>query len=348
MFGRKGISSYSRRGLYYPSRFYRYRSRGTIARSAAGARAAKKSTKIETFSCTVNGVCTVTQPAGLNLSNVATFHPFQGGITEQGTVNDAENLVYGGAINDRGFRMKCACYDEVKLDAMRISFTPAQWGQQRFTTCTICTMWDRKATPRECGYAGAADWMSQGHVPTSAEVFNNEGTIKSPVTSNQIYGYRRYCQASSIIEKGGYHDATIYYNPTVNQSPLLWMYQDAWIRAPLAFSPALYLVMYCPASLTTPQTYSLTYKIEYQFTFRNPKSDMTRFLTLETPNYINPEGRAVNIEPNMRKKEEPQEAPRIRSISDLFMTSEPASASASVKKDDDDTDELVDAMKEDD
>ena len=195
--------------------------------------------------------------------------------------------------------MKCACYDEVKLDSMKVTITPAQMFNMASITFTMCTFWDRKASPKECGFVGGGDWMANGTVPTALEIFNNEGTIKSAVTSNTIYGYKRYCKASSIIEKGGYHDSSILYNPTAGQSPTSFMYLDAWMRAPLAFSPALYVMLYSPATFANHQLMNYTYKVEYTFTFRNPKSDMDWFLLVESPGYINPDDDNV-ADPNMR------------------------------------------------
>lgn len=301
MYGYKRFSSYPGRRLYNSGGYGRYYSRGTVGRAAAGAAAARRSDKSETYSCTVNGICTSRFLANQQMSNIKVFHPYQGGITDTGVPNDGANLVLGGAVNDRGFRMKCACYDEVKLDSMRVTLSPAQLMTNQNLSFTLCTMWDRKANPKECGFADAGmAWMANGAMPTAMEIFNNEGTMKSIMTGNQIYGYKRYARASSILEKGGYHDSSILYNDGATQSPLRYMYLDAWIRGALPFSPALFLTVYCPASLQGEFSVGLSYKVEYTFTFRNPKSDLDWFLTVESPGYVNPEpdgdGRAGAIE----------------------------------------------------
>lgn len=283
---------------YYPKRYSstkfsqpytKYYRRGTVGRAASGAAAAKRSDKSETYNCTISGVMGVRTPVGLNLSNVKVFHPYAGGVRNEGIVDDERNLVHGGAVCDRGFRMKCATYDEVKLDSMKVTITPAKLFQNATVTITLCTMWDRKASPKECGFVGGGEWMANGAKPTALEIYNNEGTIKSTMTNNTIYGYKRYCKASSIIEKGGYHDSSILYNPTAGISPLSVMYQDAWMRGALPFSPALFFIVYCPATSTLPIDWHFSYKVEYNFTFRNPKSDLDYFLTLETPGYVNAE-----------------------------------------------------------
>lgn len=293
----------SKRGRYYSfGRYYgKYSRRGTVARAAAGAAAAKRSDKTETYSCTVNGILQVGLVANQNLSTVAKIAPYSGGVRASGVVDDERNLVHGGAVNDRGFRMKCASYDEVKLDSIKITIIPAQFFSDNAVTMTMCTFWDRKASPKECGFQGGGDWMANGSVPTSLEIFNNEGTIKSQISHNQIYGYKRYCNASSILEKGGYTDSSIYYNPTPGQSPTDWMYLDAWLRNPMNFSPCLYFMIYCPATFTVNRILNYSYKVEYTFTFRNPKSDLDYFLEIESPGYINEEADPDNIaDPNSR------------------------------------------------
>lgn len=223
-----------------------------------------------------------------NLSQVLTMHPYCGGLTAEGVINDGGgNLSYGGAVNDRGYRMKCASYDELKLDSMKVTLTPAQLATNSNITFTLCTMWDRKASPKEIGYQGGGEWMQNGAVPTALEIFNNEGTIKSQMNQNTIYGYKRYCKASSIIEKGGYIDASILYHDTEGESPLKILYQDAWLRNPCPFSPSLNICVYSPAKFQAAATITFSYKVEYTFTFRNPKSDLDWFLQVETPGFVN-------------------------------------------------------------
>ena len=110
MFGYKRYYSGKRGGYYSFGRPYsKYRRGGTVARAAAGAAAAKRSDKTETYSCTVNGILTTQLTARQQLSTVAKIAPYAGGVRQSGIVDDDRDLVHGGAVNDRGFRMKCAC-----------------------------------------------------------------------------------------------------------------------------------------------------------------------------------------------------------------------------------------------
>ena len=267
----------------------------------------------------MNGVTNFNFPQNSHLTEVNCWHPFAGGLTGDGLVNDNGNLAYGGAVNDRGYRMKCACYDEVKLDSMKVTLTPASVLSYNNVTFTVCSFWDRKASPKEVGFvslpgdgAGVTyPWMANGSMPTAIEIFNNEGTIKSPMTQNTIYGIKRMCYASSSLEKGGYFDSSILYNPTENQSPLTWVYQDAWFRNPLQFSPSLNVVLYSPAASAVAGVLTMSYKVEYTFTFRNPKSDLDYFLTVEAPGYVNPMGRGMDDDRN-------RESPLTRDLNKIY------------------------------
>lgn len=289
MFGYR--KPYYKGGKKYYYKKYPYKNGTTVSRSLSAAAAAKKSTKTETYSCTVNGVFENTLAAGQNLSDVQVIGPYSGGLTATGIINEATNITHGGVINDRGFRLKAACYDECKLDSMKVKITPARiWAGDTFTN-SLLTMWDRKANPKECGYAGNETWMLNGAMPTPLEIFNNEGTIKTTFTNNIIKPMFRNVYASSIIEKGEFVDSSIRYNDTGNQSPLRWMFFDNWLHNPMAFSPALYISVYSPATYVQNNIFSFNYSIEYTYTFRNPKSDMDWFLTVESPGYVNPVGR---------------------------------------------------------
>lgn len=300
MFGYKRSSYSGRKGYHYSKGGKNYSRRGTVGRAAAGAAAARKSTKTETLATTVSGVCTWVINQRQNLSNVIIFAPFQGGLDATTQLpNDAQNIVLGGCVNDRQFRMKCACYDEFKLDTMKVSIIPATLAVAGQTTMSLNTMWDRKANPKECGYYTVEDdsWMSSGRRPTALEIYNNEGCIKTQLTSTQLYATKRYCKASSILEKSEYNDATVLYNTTAAESPKKIMYMDCWLKKPMAFSPSLNTCLYSPGMSDAIQMLSASYKVEYTFTFRNPKSEMDTFLTLEAPGYENPvadaEGRQV-------------------------------------------------------
>lgn len=242
----------------------------------------------------MSGTCNFTMRPNEHLSSVACFHPYAGGINaDDGMVNDTDNLCFGGVVNDRGFRNKAASYDEVKLDSMKVSIIPARFASGD-NTLTMCSMWDRKANPKECGWPGLDGWMGSGQVPTSLEIFNNEGTIKTTVNANSTRNVFRYVRATSIMEKSGYTDSTICYNETPDESPLNSLYLDAWLRAGMSFSPGLYFCMYSSWISDTQQAYHFSYKVEYCVTFRNPKSDMATFLTVEAPGYENPDNRALS------------------------------------------------------
>lgn len=300
MFGYSG-SKYSRGSRsYYSGRYRRFGSRwygkrGTVARARASGWSAQKGIKTETANVTTQGYFEfsygVTNPP---YSNVIVFHPYAGAVDPAtGTIDDATLPIHGGAVNDRAFRLKCSQYDEVRLDSMRVYINPVVSASSSTTpTMTISTIWDRKATVKECGDPSNYATITDGRLPTPEEIMSNEGAIKSVTNMNSTRGISRSCYANNMQEKSYYWDSTIHYNTTAEESPLSVMYLDAWAKREGAFCPALFVVS--QLNLTSPfgANYTCSYRVEYNFTFRNPKSEVTDFIIKEDPTYTNPIGDA--------------------------------------------------------
>lgn len=267
-------------------------SRGTaVGRARSSGLSARKGTKTENLNVTVQGffnfIYGITAPP---MSNVIMFHPYMGGVDPTtGTVRDAYINVHGGAVNDRQFRLKCAQYDEVRLDSMKVYINPVVSGTSAATPAmTIASIWDRKAGPAELGIDIAGSVI--GRVPSAKEVFNNEGSIKTVTNMNSTRGISRSCYATNMQEKTYFWDSTIAKNSTQDESPLLSLALDAWEKKDGGFSPALYLVSQLNMTSVFGTVYTCSYRVEYNFTFRNPKSELDDFITLEDPTYTNPMG----------------------------------------------------------
>ena len=284
---------FSRRRYTYGRRYYR---KGTVRRSMGSARAAKKGTKQEQLNCTIQGYINfeygATNPP---LSNVIVFHPFVGGVfTDTGTVDDSSLLVHGGAINDRSFRLKCSQYDEVKLNTMKVSINPVVSASSSTTPQMILsTIWDRKASVKEVGLNTTIPSAITGRMPKPEEVTSNEGAVKTTINMNSTRGISRMCFANNTQEKSFYWDSTVHYNETAEESPLKRMILDAWEKKE-GFAPALYVVSELNQTTVFGSTFTCGYKVEYNFTFRNPKSELDDFIKLENLDYTNPlvDGRA--------------------------------------------------------
>ena len=297
MFGYSKYRSYRRSGYYqYLRKNYTYR-RGAVARARASGYASKRGDKQENLNVTTQGYFNfsygVTNPP---LSQVVCFCPYAGGVDPAtGTTKDATNATFGGAVNDRTFRLKCSQYDEVRLDQMKVYVNPIVSQSSSATPAmTLTTIWDRKASPKECGLAADATYMVEGRLPTAYEVTSNEGAVKSVVNMNSTRGIVRSCLAKNMQEKSYYWDSTIAYNETAEQSPLSSMVLDSWTKKDGAFCPALYIVSELNQTSVFGSYFTCSYRVEYNFTFRNPKSELGDFITKENPEYVNPLGRAVS------------------------------------------------------
>lgn len=278
---------------YYPyGKRYGYR-RGAVGRAQASGAAAKRADKQENLNVTAQGyfkfVYGVTNPP---MSNVIVFHPYIGGVSPAtGTTEDATLPIHGGAVNDRSFRLKCSQYDEVRLDSMKVYINPIVSNSSVSTPAmTISTIWDRKASPKECGVIAESVVFTDGRVPTAQEVSSNEGAIKSITNMNSTRGITRSIYARNMQEKSFFWDSTIHYNTVEAESPLSTMYLDAWEKKDGSFCPALYVCSELNQTTVFGDQYTCSYRVEYNFTFRNPKSEMQDFIILENPTYVNPIG----------------------------------------------------------
>lgn len=291
---RRYWSPYSagKRTYYSYGKRYGYR-RGAVGRAQASGAAAKRADKQENLNVTAQGyfkfVYGVTNPP---MSNVIVFHPYIGGVSPAtGTTEDATLPIHGGAVNDRSFRLKCSQYDEVRLDSMKVYINPIVSNSSVSTPAmTISSIWDRKASPKECGVVADSVVFTEGRVPTAQEVSSNEGAIKSITNMNSTRGITRSIYARNMQEKSFFWDSTIHYNTVEAESPLSTLYLDAWEKKDGSFCPALYVCSELNQTTVFGDQYTCSYRVEYNFTFRNPKSEMQDFIILENPTYVNPIG----------------------------------------------------------
>lgn len=271
--------------------------RGVTMRKAWGsARASKMGIKQDNLNVTVQGYINfaygTTNPP---TSNVVCFHPYAGGVDPTtGVVLDGVNTTHGGAVNDRSFRLKCAQYDEVRLDSMKVYINPIVSASSTATPAmTVATFWDRKASPSECGISSEGDWEIVGRMPTPQEVFSNEGAVKTVTNMNSTRGIVRSCYANNGQEKTNYWDSTLAYNDELGQSPLTVITLDAWTKKSGCFCPALYVVSQLNMTTVFGQNFQCSYRVEYNFSFRNPKSEMNDFIKVEDPTYVVQDSRAI-------------------------------------------------------
>lgn len=290
---------YSRSGYYGGKRYssfgrtpYSYR-RGAVGRAQSSGFAAKRADKQENLNITVQGYINFTYGASNPpVSNVIVFHPYLGGVEPTtGVVSDDVLPIHGGAINDRSFRLKCSQYDEIRLDSMKVYINPVVSNSSATSPAmTMSTIWDRKCGPYETGLTADIPYAVSGRLPTAEEVISNEGSIKTVTNMNSTRGIIRSIYARNMQEKSFFWDSTIHYNTTDEESPLDYMYLDAWEKKDGSFCPALFVVSQLNQTTIFGQSFICSYRVEYNFTFRNPKSEISDFITMENPTYTNPIG----------------------------------------------------------
>lgn len=285
MFGYRRTYSGKRRGSYSSTGPYRKFGSGSTARALGSARAAKKGAKVEYFNCTVSGNMNLRYQPNANYTDPVCFWPCAGGVNSTtGVIRDADNgRIYGGIVNDRSYRLKCANYDEVRLVSMRLKLQPTFPANR--TTLIACTICDRDALRNEVQMDDSVMSDDTHDVPTAREIAESPGSIQTVFNSNKISPIYRTVYARDMVEKISYTDATIQYNATAGENPLATITTST----ELAFSPAIYLTVKSPDAITTGDNMTWTYSVEYNVIFRNPKSDISTFINMENPSKENPE-----------------------------------------------------------
>lgn len=309
----------SRKYYYSKSKGYRYpitstygrpykRRSGTTARSLGSARASKAGTKLDYFNCTVSGNCTFTRKKNENYSNVIAFYPCVGGVNPTtGIIADTDlGNVYGGLVNDRSFRLKCAQYDEVRLVSMKVKIN---MSNSEDGTMTLCSIADRDADRNEVEVDEAVMTDIESDTPSFREVCESQGSIKTIINKNRIYPVTRSIYARDLLEKSSYTDCTIQYNDAADESPLTRLTFENFP----SFSPAIYFCIKFQIANTSADTpFTFGYTVEYNCIFRNPKSDLQTFVIKENPSYENPDSRSTELQKGITRI--PSDNPNIPDI----------------------------------
>lgn len=292
MFGYKR-AGYTKRKTYRYSRgpYSRFtRGGSSTARALGAARAAKNGSKLENYNCTVNGTCVFTQPANKYYANTIVFSPILGGINpETGQINDALNGgVYGGLVNDRGYRLRCAQYDECRIVSMKVKLMPTYSAGSMSTTTiyptAILSICDRNAAREELAVDEASMTDIDSDVPSPREIEESAGVILTQWNNNRSTAIVRSVYARDLTEKE-YCDCTIDYGESIAESPLQTL-ATAYVPN---FAPAIYFTIKTVTTSGSNLNMRFSYSVEYNVIFRNPKSDLQTFVVKENPSYVNPD-----------------------------------------------------------
>lgn len=291
MFGYKRYSYSGRKRSYYYGRSGKYFRRGSsTARALGSARAAKNGSKVENYNCTVNGIVIFTQPANEYYANTQVFSPLVGGINPRtGQINDSTNGgIYGGLVNDRGYRLRCAQYDEMRIVSMKVKLVP-QWntgasGSPLIYPNAVLSIFDRCATREELAVDEASMTDIDHDVPSPREIEESAGVVVSQWNNNRISPIVRTVYARDVTEKQ-YSDCSIDYITTEGESPLATLAMEYEPN----FCPAIYYTIKATNTQGTVKYLTFSYSVEYNVIFRNPKSDLQTFVVKENPEYVNPD-----------------------------------------------------------
>ena len=252
-------------------------------RSLGSAKASKAGTKLDYFNCTVCGNCNFKRAPGEYYSDVIAFYPCVGGVNPTtGIISDSSfGNIYGGLVNDRSFRLRCAQYDEFRIVSMKVKLNIFN---SEDGTMTLCSISDRQASRDEVEMDDSVMTDIDSDVPSFREVCESQGSIKTIINKNRITPIVRSVYARDLREKTNYEDCTIEYNPTEGESPLsaitFQVYPD--------FTPAIYFAIKFSNTLSDSETtFTFGYTVEYNCIFRNPKSDLQTFIIKEDPSYTN-------------------------------------------------------------
>lgn len=295
------MSGYSRY-RYSSTRGYRYpvttsfaggyqRRGGTVSKALGSARASKNASKVEYFNCTITGSSNFLQKGKNFYTDVIAFWPSAGGVDPAtGIPNDLTNAnIYGGLVNDRSFRLRCAQWDEFRIISMKVKLNV---NPSATDTYTVCSVYDRSASKEEVELDEDKMTDINSDAPSFREVCESQGSVKTIINKNRTYPITRAVYARDINEKSTYSDCTIEYNDTAEQSPLKSLTFDTFPY----FNPAIYFCIKCNRTGEDDNTIDFTYTCEYNVVFRNPKSDLQTFIAKEQDTYVNPAGRAATTD----------------------------------------------------
>lgn len=236
----------------------------------------------------MNGVAVFEQEANNYYANTIAFSPLLGGVNAAtGQILDDDNgHVYGGVVNDRGYRLRCAQYDEMRIVSMKVKLMPQTNASAttQINPAAILSVCDRSAGTGELQMDEASMTDIDTDVPSPREIEESAGVILTQWNNNRIAPVVRSVYARDLSEKE-YCDCSIDYGNTESVSPLQTL---AMAYVP-NFSPAIYYTIKSTFTAASKRTYAFVYSVEYNVIFRNPKSDLQTFVVKENPTYVNPD-----------------------------------------------------------
>lgn len=293
MFGRKMLGYRRRTGSYSYRRPYKRTRWGSTYSKAVGAtKAAKFGNKISYYNAQVSGYVNFSFATGSFTSDVHTFQPYTNETTISGS-GTATQYTYsenrhkhGGATFDKGFRLKCAMNDEVRLCRMIVRLQPAT-SIPNNAALRVYSVVDRNLTYEEYTHQSSDDPGGMDDEITAKDIMENQGALVQTFNSNRIAPLSRMSRPTDIKESTSWIDASLNYNTTASESPLKTLSVSGWTNNKTDYCPAFHYACQSSIAAATDSTFTFGYTVEYTFAFRNPKSGLDFFIQKEAIGLIN-------------------------------------------------------------
>lgn len=244
-YGRRGYGrSWRRRGWY----------RSTNYRSVSGRKSVNVRVPVEV-------IFQFTIPQDGQWSQLACIYPY---LDKMSTAT-MPSLGIGSAVNTKLYQTYAGMYDQVKLNSMSVDIglcdvVGAGAGTSGFPAVNMYTGWDRCVNKTEL--------ISSSYTP--AKLKEGSEAQSYLITNNSRQVVRRWNRASDLQERTAFHDCTVSTatGSGYNYADEVCLYSDS---IPF-YAPGLYIAFFTPAISTTGNRYiNVSFKVTYNFTFRNPK-----------------------------------------------------------------------------
>lgn len=251
-------------------------------------RASKAGNKISYYNAQVSGFVQMNFTGGSFVADtVYGFMPFAGHITMTGSgptakysINDTQyNLMHGGAVCDKGFRLMSAMYDECRLCRMNVKLQPAT-NIPNNVAVKLYSVVDKNFTRQEHIETTNPDAMDDD-VLTPISIMENQSAVIQSFNGNRVSSLNRYSVPTDLKEKTGWMDCSISYAKNVGYTPLLNLYTRGWEENNSTYAPAFFYTAQTSVTADANTYITFSYTVEYSFAFRNPKSNLDRFIAIE-------------------------------------------------------------------
>lgn len=234
-----GYKSYGRKKYYRKASLYKQM------------RSISSGTSSTLVQITRSGMTTFSFSAGSNVSNVLTICPW--GVPEASSSQISWSTAPASAL----YQTYAKIYDEVRLERMEVSMSPAKSMVSGSTTLMIYSAVDRKFT-------------SADTVQTVGELTQAAGVIVRNVQPASTLPFKRVIYPKDLQEKITYLDCSWSSRPSGNALSGWYLASNSLT----AFSPGVSYGILSTVASDGASTLPYVFTIKYYLRFRNPKTEV--------------------------------------------------------------------------